>query len=365
MIAEAQSGDFAPDDADAWFHMFHRSLGVHLTMRCPLRCAHCSVHSGPERHETVDGPLLLSRLEEMGREGSVKRLCLSGGEPFLVRTLLMDILEIAERHGIVTIINTAAHWAGTPQRARNTLRDIPDGVHIAVSADQYHTEFVPIDNVRNALQASLERGLFTALVLRAWDGESDPFTHELRAFLGEELWSSVKLDIDVIKHVGRGEDLPRRTPQAPVSPGDIRAGYCDFADQPVVDSDNTVLACCNTQGARGAPHLHLGHLESDSVTGITEKADRDLILQAIRVWGPAALRDLLKEGGLGHRLAAAYPDDSICHLCTDICSKPDLVEYLQRRLNEPDLYAELAASRLLRYGESFPDLETREELERA
>lgn len=364
MTAEAHSESCAPDDADVWFHMFHRSLGVHLTMRCPLRCAHCSVHSGPERHETVDGPLLLERLEEMGRAGSIKRLCLSGGEPFLLRPLLRDIFDVAGRYGLVTVVNTAAHWAGTPERARNALKDFPDDIHIAVSADQYHTEFVPLENVRNALRACLERGLFASLVLRAWEGENDPFTHKLRDFLGEEIWSSVKLEIDVIKHVGRGEDLPRRTPQEPLVPGDILAGYCDFADQPVVDSDGTVLACCNTEGARSAPHLHLGHLKSHSIADATEIADRDLVLQVIRVWGPAALRDLLKEGGLAHRLAAAYPDASICHLCTDICSKPDLVEYLNRRLNEPDLYAELAASRLLRYGESFPDLDRYDELER-
>lgn len=364
-VMEDLPEDFAPEDADFFFHMFHRSLGIHLTMRCPLRCAHCSVHSGPERQETLDGAALLRWLEEIGNTRRIRRLCLSGGEPLLVRPLLMSILEIAGRHGIVTIINTAAHWAGTPERARNTLKDFPDSVQIAVSADEYHREFVPLENVRNALAASLERGLPTSLVLRAWQGADDPFSHELRTFLGEEIWSSVKLDIGVIKHVGRGETLPRRGPQEPVVPEQTYDTYCEYADQPVVDSDGTVLACCNTQGARGARRLHLGHLETDSMAAMTEKADRDVVLQAIRVWGPAALGALLRDADLGSRLAPSYPDASICHLCTDICSKPDLVAFLENELKKPDLSAELAAARLLRYGESMPGLEALTEAEPA
>jgi hypothetical protein len=345
--------------------MFHRSLGIHLTMRCPLRCAHCSVHSGPERRETLDARLLLTWLEEIGRAGTMKRLCLSGGEPFLMRPLLMRIVDVAERYGLVTIINTAAHWAGTPERALGALRDFPGNVHIAVSADEYHREFVPLENVRNALAASLERGLPASLVLRAWEGEGDPFSHELREFLGEDIWSSVKLDIGVIKHVGRGEALPRRAPQDPVPPNEIPDVCCDYADQPVVDSDGTVLACCNTDGARGARHLHLGRLERDSMAAMTEKADRDLVLQAIRVWGPARLGALLRDAGLGGRLAPSYPDASICRLCTDICSRPELVAFLDGKLKEPDLRAELAAARLLRYGETFPDFADWAETEQA
>lgn len=346
----------APADADAYFHMFHRSLGIHLTMRCPLECAHCSVHSGPSRTDSIEGELLLERLEDMGQAGYVKRLSLSGGEPFLMRSLLKGILEIADRHGIVTVINTAAHWAGTPERALNAVKDFPSVTELGISADEYHKVFVPLENVRNAARASLDKGLVTSLVIRAWRGADDPFTTELRQAMGEELWRSVKLDIDVIKHVGRAESLPRRERQPPVRPQDIPEGYCHYADQPVLDCDGRIFACCNTAGARMAPFLQLGHLAQHSLPRITEAAGRNKVLQAIRVWGPARLRDMLAEAGLAHRLESHYADASICKLCTDICSKPDLIAYLQRVLDQPDVYPELAMSRLLRYGESFPDL---------
>ena len=341
-------------DADVYLSMFHRSLGIHLTMRCPLRCAHCSVDSGPDRHETVDGPLLLRRLEEAGRTGHLKRLSLSGGEPFLMRSLLSGILEIAERYGIATVINTAAHWASTRERARNALKPFPPIAELAVSADEYHLDFVPLENVRHAAEAGLDMGLVTSLVIRAWEGEDDPFVHTLRTAVGEDVWNRAKLEIDIIKHVGRGEALPRRTPPVPVAPEHIPEGYCRSADQAVIDHDGTVFACCNTAGARSAPHLRLGHLSTDSLPGITAKADRNLLLQAIRVWGPAALGKMIRDAGLGHRLAPHYSDRSICKMCTDICSKPDLVTFLEEALNDPNRHAELSVARLLIYGEDQP-----------
>ncbi len=343
-------------DADIYFHRFHRSLGIHLTMRCPLRCAHCSVDSGPEQNESLDEALLLTRLEDMGADGRIRRLSLSGGEPFLMRSTLLGVLKIAERHRIATVINTASHWAGTPERARNTLAGFPDVAEIALSADEYHEPFVPLENIRHAAEAALARGLVTSLVIRTWTGEEDPFIGRLRMVLGEAVWAGAKLDIATIQHVGRGAELGRREPALPVTPDGVQDGPCTMANQPVIDSDGTVLACCNTAGARTTPLLHLGSLTDDSLPAVTARADRNRVLQAIRVWGPAALRDLLVEAGLEHKLARSYESDSICHLCTDIGAKPDLVAALEGLLAEPDRIAELAAARLLRYGEPSPDL---------
>ncbi|HUS65046.1 MAG TPA: radical SAM protein [Kofleriaceae bacterium] len=55
------------------------TLCVELTLRCPLRCVHCSANAAPERDEMIDERLLLARLRELG---PIQAVYLSGGEPF-------------------------------------------------------------------------------------------------------------------------------------------------------------------------------------------------------------------------------------------------------------------------------------------
>jgi MoaA/NifB/PqqE/SkfB family radical SAM enzyme len=42
------------------------TLCVELTLRCPLRCVHCSANAAPERREMLDASLLIQRLRELG-----------------------------------------------------------------------------------------------------------------------------------------------------------------------------------------------------------------------------------------------------------------------------------------------------------
>jgi hypothetical protein len=41
------------------------TLCVELTLRCPLRCEHCSANAAPERHEMMDAGLLIDRVREL------------------------------------------------------------------------------------------------------------------------------------------------------------------------------------------------------------------------------------------------------------------------------------------------------------
>ena len=55
------------------------TLCVELTLRCPLRCEHCSANAAPERHEMMDAGLLIDRVRELH---GLHAVYLSGGEPF-------------------------------------------------------------------------------------------------------------------------------------------------------------------------------------------------------------------------------------------------------------------------------------------
>ncbi len=327
---------------------FHRTLGVNLTMACPLACAHCAVESGPWRRERVDGELLLARLREADA-GRLRQLLVQGGEPFLELGLLRRMLALAAERGLAAMVVTSAHWATSPERAVRVLRGLPGLTELAVSADEFHLPWVPLERVGWALRAALECGLRPWLLVRVWDPEADPFLARLHAALGDDLIARVGLEVSGVSPLGRARSLP--TPAHAVRPleRDFPDGACDIAHHPVIETDGRVLACCNTEVAGRQPALQLGRLADEPLAAMTERAEKNLVLQAIRLWGPRRLAGLLTARGLGDRLAGLYPRGGICSLCEDIVGKPELVAALHAALEEHREEIELA--RLVRFGE--------------
>lgn len=336
-------------EAFDYFRSFHRSLGIVLTLRCPLECAHCGVSSGPARNEAVGGDWLVSSIREAGPKQRLRLLMITGGEPFLEPTRLKAILREAAEFGIQASVDTSAHWASGLIHARRFLEKFPGLTHLNVSADAFHEPFVPLGHVRNALLAALEQGIHPSLMVRVFDQSGDPFLERLYRGLGEPLLRRVSLDLAGIGPVGRAAELavPPAAQRRPSRA--FPAGACDFAHQPLVTHDGTLLVCCNQRVARKYKPLQLGNLEDTSLEELTRAAHENLLLQALRVWGPRELAEWLVADGLGGRLQGSYRGNDLCSLCEDVVSQPDLVAHLRARLQASA--GELALGRALRYVE--------------
>ncbi len=347
-----------PEAAEGYryFHRFHRALAINLTLTCPLTCAHCFIDSGPRRREAIDHRMIVRRVEEIAAEGRIRLLVISGGEPFLARATLAAVLAVAKAGGLQVAVSTSAHFAATLARARRFLEGFPGITHLCVSADRYHTPFVPLDQVRHALTAAAELGIHPVLMIRVWDLERDAFLEEARTVVGDALLRRISIDLGPLQLMGRGHELGVMPPAASPDPEDWAGHACDSANQPVVDHDGTVLACCNYEAARETEALQLGSLLRQTMAEVTRSADGDGVLQAIRTWGPKRLVELLEKRGYGERLERRYPPDSICALCRGVTGNSELVAALRSILAEPELANDLILSRMLRYGEVWPGL---------
>jgi pyruvate-formate lyase-activating enzyme len=81
-----------------------RTLVVHPTRDCNLRCRHCYAASGPGAGGQLDIALLTTLVEEAAAEGYAE-LHVSGGEPLLYRHL-RELLERARACGMKTTVAT-------------------------------------------------------------------------------------------------------------------------------------------------------------------------------------------------------------------------------------------------------------------
>ncbi len=92
-----------------------------------------------------------------GAKGAgAKTVWLFGGEPFLYFDLLMDSVESARKIGIEPYVTSNAFWAVSEESALSKLRLLREkGLYdIQFGVDPFHHGYVPIEHVRNAINAA-------------------------------------------------------------------------------------------------------------------------------------------------------------------------------------------------------------------
>jgi len=332
-----------------------RVLILQLGLKCALRCKHCSVFSGPGRREALPAEVATAVVRDFATLSSAKVVFLTGGEPFLdlvqLRTVLSQIAEFPDLHSYVI---TSAHWAHSPEEASAVMSSLPPISLLAVSADEYHEEFVARKNLRHAIVAALEAGTDVILSI-AHHGYEDGYVAGMRSFLGEELLS--RIEVEIVRVMPHGRAKSYGIGGFDSTPVPLPEGACDLAGTPVVVASGNVVVCCQNDAANDALRhsdsvYNLGRVPDDTLAVLQQRFERDDLMQAIRVWGPSGLATLLQSNGIDPKLKPGY--HGICLLCRDLLTNQDNVDALRKLLSEQTLRREVWMSRMLQYGEVRP-----------
>jgi len=118
--------------------------GVHLllTYQCLWECDHCFVWSSPSSEGVMTLEKIRGLLPEIKKLGTVKWICIEGGEPFLYYPIMVKTVKWAAKVGFKTEIVTNAYWANALEDALEWLRPIAEAgiTDILISSDPYHRE---------------------------------------------------------------------------------------------------------------------------------------------------------------------------------------------------------------------------------
>ena len=328
------------------FGGFHEIFGINLTNRCNIECRHCGTESGPHETCSLDIPNLLRAAHEAALDGSLRGFHVSGGEPFLFPRKLEQISEFAVCHGLLLAVNSNASWATSSQSAKRQLVRLPGLTQLNVSTDVYHAEFVSLERVRTAVECSIELGLRVQVAVCTPQGKQDEFTDMVSAILGKALAAEIKLLVYAVEPYGRGKHLAEANSTA----GRSAHSGCVQLNRPIVMENGRYHACCNSAVAQTLPAsaLQLGDIRSISLRELRERAGNDLLLQAIRVWGPAKLYELAQAAGG----SMAYPRGAgACDACAQALSNPTLIALAQAALESASTRRDLSISRAALYDE--------------
>jgi len=303
-------------------------VGLLLTESCDIACAHCWL--GPSSNG-ADMSLDEARdyIDQASSIPTVEWISFTGGEPFLLPGLLNELVGYASAKGLRTECVTNCSWAETPEKTEEKLKTLKaSGLDVVnISADDFHQEFVPFENVRNCFEAARSLGLKTVIMSAAQTGGTLRLAEIINRLGPEEIGtlgegesteglSAIAVETGFIP-VGRGAALPRDRWLIGKSQTE---GPCRLVLRDIgIDPRGELLACCSAASllARG----RLGNVVGTGIRQLLDDAGEQPLFKILSEQGPSSLADSL---GINWREGFV----SRCHLCHEVLKDPRLDEAL-------------------------------------
>lgn len=324
---------------------FLSSIGFSITTKCPVTCPHCIVEAGPYRTDEMSCADAEKWIHESAeyRNGYIRSIVFTGGEPFLDRQRLERLLTCAESCRLVPAIVTNAFWAGSISDARVALSRLPQIRMLVISTDQFHQRSIPLSHVKNAVQAAEELGLKYNIATTFVD------EHDLRY---REIIGNLKTIVDpsLIRESAvfpAGRAAVTIKPDTYVTTKEYPAGPCTGADFPTVFPDGRIIGCMGMLADVPTDHpLLFGNLREDRLARILDKAETNIALHILRIWGPARLLEILDEKGVRVSLAGPFLKNGYCTLCHVLLVDKQLRNGVRTLAKDPELVKMVSYARV-------------------
>jgi hypothetical protein len=291
-------------------------LHLAYSFACNLSCGHCIFRCGPNDHRTM-GLRRAKRFIRQAGEAGIRKIVFTGGEPLLHPRELRNLIRHSAEQGMKSALITNAAWACSRDETKAYLADLKEiGLEsITLSTDRYHLLEVPLENLRNALDASREIGLRAGVKIARL--RHDPVAEGLYRSLRN---SSTRVLVQEISPLGRATALRSAVKLQPA----ISFAGPGCLTPPVLLPDGNLLTCCNLPARDMKPTdypLILGSAEKESLGSLLARRSRDPILEVLRSKGPGTLAALLSRREPALEGANAVPCHSACDLCFHLFSR--------------------------------------------
>lgn len=281
---------------------------VHLTDRCPVGCAHCSVSARPDSPRPADPALLAALLDGLTARPGLRAVAVSGGEPFTERRGLTLTVDRLADTGLAVVLYTSGHWAGPSGAPAWAARVLARTGTVFVGTDDQHLARLGPDRLRRAVGAITGAGCRLVLQVIDLPGRLDAARQILTDELGPHWDGLAELHPTRPLALGRGAAVFARPPARPAT----AFGPCLPALAPTVRHDGTVTACCNEDVVTGAGPAALRRTATgaDGLTAALDGYARDPLLRVMAATGPGVL------AGLPGFAALADPvHRTVCEAC--------------------------------------------------
>lgn len=319
----------------------YTNLGLLYTYRCSSSCRHCLTNSGPSRKEKIPFKWAKEYLYQAQKIG-IKTIVFTGGEPFLFYDEICSLLKICNSLGLGTQIVTNAYWADSYTRSIRLLTPLVRcGLkRIAISTDQFHSQFIKFQFVSTAIRAAKELDLdCIAVISRTKD---DKVADSIRARV--EKYDIKIVDMNILPG-GRATNIPRCKL---ISTDSMPLGSCGPSLNPLITPDGRVVSCCSLSiySPSWSP-LGLGNTYLTPLSRILKRSKENFLLRYLKIWGPSKLYEELQNTNEGKNFKVRKIYYSMCELCIDLLESHSVVKALRKRLQDPEIIRKIICAEFL------------------
>ncbi len=305
------------------------SVELVYTEKCNLFCDHCIADASPEKERKIDYKKVLPLIKDFPRYG-IKRLGITGGEPFLFLDELVELCSVASKKGVNFRVVTNGFWASSEKETERIMAEFYSAGlrEMDVSTDDFHSKFIPEKNINNIINAVKKRKDFT-LILRCCFKEK---TDVLSFIAKHKTYAKALSKKHFHSFFQPLSPLGRALEKLPYDSYKLAENFdnkCFLLGKLVINFDGKLVACCNNSQFSDA--FVLGDFYKSSFRDLVDIYRNSLFVFYLINKGPVPLFELIKKHRLKRVRKVPNPLSGYVSMC-DFCQK-NLVNFSAKDIN--------------------------------
>lgn len=296
--------------------MNYNLMSIMMHRACNAECDMCCTESNPRCTEKLDIDKVKNHIKSSENIKSIEEISITGGEAFLNYPMLLEIIECISQTGKRATIMTNGFWANDYKVAYNKLKKLKEkGLYsIGTSCDYFHLKYIPIENLKNLLHASVELSIPVGInLIYEKDKSMGALINELQEYLHD-----VTLLPFQWQSVGKAKgNLDQRYLEKYKVPKPL---YCTNSNIYNIRYDGKVYPCCSPYIFNTA--LDIGNYEDVTCEEVLYKLYNNRLLHMLHKYGFHYFIGIIEKNNID--IAIPTYIESTCELCAKLFTEKNV-----------------------------------------
>lgn len=304
-----------------------KNLTINITSKCTAECKHCCFSCAPNRTDELKEEEIWNAVNYGINNDEINEIAITGGEPFLYEELLFKVIKAISDSGKTVTCITNGFWGTSYEVAFKKIKKLCKlGLRIlTISCDEFHNEYIPIDNIKNILTACVQFPIRVAINTTVTKVNTG---NEVLEKLNDSLLGVAVTRFSAAPVGNAAKELDKSTfyysldINKPMKCSEPSSGM-------VIHHDGYVYPCCSPLVFD--TKLRLGSIREYSLEALNKKFHSNLLIYIIKKEGPEWFVGKCREKGY-NKFKDKYI--SSCELCADLFKDDYVMNLLYEDMKE-------------------------------